>query len=336
MTDSSDATVMNPGKGEQGQHHKRGPYHLHVGHRPEAGHVDVRFDFCHGACRTRRRAGRGAERGRAPTRGLRAAGARELSSASRFSPSPLPLSPPPLCIRAATLSPPGSSPLPRSRRAPPPPRRGGSFPLYLQIPAGACCRSRPTACRGCEWCFPSRGLPRRPGPPAPSRCCGRGESCRQRPASARPPDPLPSGRVGQERRPGDPSLAAPCWRDALGSGAMGSLTSQRRRPKRWAKPCLRSARGRSGALGSVTWSKFGRSSFPCRPAAPPGEDAEPGWLGPVPAALGRSLPVLGGRGWLWLCAPSGSAAAQPDVTASMGELGFEGTVRGRRAVTIIE
>lgn len=127
MTDSSDATVMNPGKGEQGQHHKRGPYHLHVGHRPEAGHVDVRFDFCHGACRTRRRAGRGAERGRAPTRGLRAAGARELSSASRFSPPPLPLSPPSLY--------PGRDPQPaREQPAAQEPTRSPTAPTGREFP----------------------------------------------------------------------------------------------------------------------------------------------------------------------------------------------------------
>lgn len=39
-----------------------GPYHLHVGHRPEAGHVDVCFDFCHSACGTRRGAGSGLAR----------------------------------------------------------------------------------------------------------------------------------------------------------------------------------------------------------------------------------------------------------------------------------
>lgn len=61
MTDSSDATVMNPGKRRAGAA-VGGPYHLHVGHRPEAGHVDVCFDFCHGTCRTPRGAGSGVAR----------------------------------------------------------------------------------------------------------------------------------------------------------------------------------------------------------------------------------------------------------------------------------
>lgn len=205
----------------------RGPYHLHVGHRPKAGHVDVRFDFCHGTCGTRRRVGRGAERGRAPSRRLRAAEARELCSASRFSSPPL-LPPPsttPLC--------PGRDPPPARER----PRCPGADALPHRpdgagvSPSTSKSRPEPVVVAVQQLVEDASDVFRVEVPPvalAPQRlldAAERGEFRRQRPVSAHPPDPRPSGRAGQERRPGDPSLAAPRCGDALGSGAMRSLTS---------------------------------------------------------------------------------------------------------------
>lgn len=74
------------------------------------------------------------------------------------------------------------------------------------------------------------------------------------------------------------------------------------------------------------------------PGARPGEAlGEPGWLSPGPAVLGRPLPGVG------TCGVSAAVRVpwirhrrSASSDCSGGELGFEGTVRGRRAVTIIE
>lgn len=141
MTDSSDATVMNPGKRRAGAA-AGGPYHLHVGHRPEAGHVDVCFDFCHGACGTRRGAGSGVARPVPLGGGGRRAGGWRRRDAGRQ----------PRGFQRPT-APSRSGGTPIARITPGLcsfPDVTGASPLYLQIPAGACCRSRPTACRGSE------------------------------------------------------------------------------------------------------------------------------------------------------------------------------------------
>lgn len=188
----------------------RGPYHLHVGHRPKAGHVDVRFDFCHGTCGTRRRVGRGAERGRAPSRRLRAAEARELCSASRFSSPPLL---PPLHHPAVSGPRPSASPgAARCQGADALPHRPDGAGVS---PSTSKSRPEPVVVAVQQLVEDASDVFRVEVPPvalAPQRlldAAERGEFRRQRPVSAHPPDPRPSGRAGQERRPGDPSLAAP-------------------------------------------------------------------------------------------------------------------------------
>lgn len=118
---------------------ERGPYHLHVGHRPEAGHVDVRLDFCHGACGTQRGAGRGAG---PPVRGhwrrSARAGACEARATlllyRRFWGSIASLLPrlrdkPLLPGAAGALPLAAAGALPLALPHPPPPRRDGASPL---------------------------------------------------------------------------------------------------------------------------------------------------------------------------------------------------------------
>lgn len=58
---------------------------------------------------------------------------------------------------------------------------------------------------------------------------------------------------------------------------------------------------------------------------------------PSPWSSAALCPRWGGGGCLWPCVSFGFATAvQPHPTVPGEELGFEGTVRGRRAVTIIE
>lgn len=196
MTDSSDATVMNPGKGEQGQ--RAGP--LPSPRRTPAQSWSRRCPFWLLSRHLRDTETSWARSGAGPGPEQEAAGCRGTGTLLRI-PVFISTSSPPTLHHPAVSGPrpsasPGAAPMPGSRRAPPPPRRGGSFPFYLQIPAGACCRSRPTACRGCEWCFPSRGPPRRLGPPAPSRCCG---ERRVPPSASRFSPPARPAPVGESR-----------------------------------------------------------------------------------------------------------------------------------------
>lgn len=58
---------------------------------------------------------------------------------------------------------------------------------------------------------------------------------------------------------------------------------------------------------------------------------------PSPRSLAALCPRWGGGGWPCVSVSVGSASGgQPALAVPVEELGFEGTVRGRRAVTIIE
>lgn len=338
MTVNSDATVMNPGKGEQGQQveplpsprrilaqswSRRCPFWLPSRPLRDTAMSWERSGVRAGGARLPAAGALGAA-GRAQLRGcpgraggLRAAAHGKLSSlAARL-----------LGFTASLLPSSGRDPPPRARPGDPLHREpesscsptptkpcalrlpeGTGTSLYLQSLVGACCRSRPRACRGSEWCFPSRGPVRRSGCPAPSPCCEE----RGVPPSAPLPQPCRPTRPVEESAPAE---------NSGGKGGRAPLACSSRLRRGLRQPLGVGGAGAGAGAHSPHSDAYpgdeqSHASGLCEDAQVPSDPStgagvgahpsplgqalrraegvgEPGWLTPFPVVLSRPLPGVG-------------------------------------------